>query len=41
MKAIDDFIESKLESTYIVLDPIFSDCEFSRSGWNEKFRVKE
>ena len=41
MKMIDEFIESKLKSTYIVLDPLFSDCEFSRSGWNKKFRVKE
>ena len=41
MKAIDDFIDSKLKSTYIVLDPIFSDCEFNRSAWSQKFRVKE
>ena len=41
MKAIDAFIESKLKSTFIVLDPLFSDCEFTRSGWGEKFRVKE
>ena len=38
MKAIDDFINSKIESTYIVIDPIFGDCDFERSGWKEKVR---
>lgn len=38
MKAIDDFINSKIESTYIVIDPLFGDCDFERSGWKEKAR---
>ncbi len=38
MKAIDDFINSKIESTYIVIDPLFGDCDFERSGWKEKIR---
>ena len=38
MKAIDDFINSKIESTYIVIDSIFGDCDFERSGWKEKVR---
>ena len=38
MKAIDDFINSKIESTYIVIDPLFGDCDFERSGWKEKVR---
>ena len=31
--AIDKFIAEKQKSTYIVLDPLFSTCEFSRDGW--------
>ena len=38
MKAIDDFIDSKIRSTYIVIDPIFGDCDFERPGWSEKIR---
>ena len=37
-KAIDDFIDSKIKSTYIVIDPMFEDCVFEREGWYEKFR---
>ena len=38
MKAIDDFIDSKIKDTYIVIDPIFGDCDFQRPGWSEKIR---
>ena len=38
MKAIDDFIDSKIMDTYIVIDPIFGDCDFERPGWSEKIR---
>ena len=38
MAAIDDFINSKIESTYIIIDPLFKDCEFEREGWASKFR---
>lgn len=41
MKAIDDFINSKIASTYIVIDPMFEDCVFERDGWYEKFRKTE
>ena len=41
MKAIDDFIDSKIRSTYIVIDPMFKDCVFERNGWYEKFRKTE
>ena len=41
MKAINDFINSKIESTYIVIDPMFEDCVFEREGWYEKFRKAE
>ena len=40
-KAIDEFINSKIKSTYIVLDPMFEDCVFERDGWYEKFRKAE
>jgi len=36
MKAIDDFINSKIKVTYIVVDPIFKDCNFTRDGWATK-----
>ena len=38
MKAIEDFIDSRIESTYIVIDPMYEDCEFEREGWKKKFR---
>ena len=37
-KAIDDFIKSKIGTTYIVIDPLFGDCDFEREGWIEKVR---
>jgi peptidyl-prolyl cis-trans isomerase SurA len=41
VKAIEDFISSKIKSTYIVIDPMFEDCVFERDGWYEKFRKAE
>ena len=38
MKAIEDFIDSRIETTYIVIDPMYADCEFEREGWKKKFR---
>lgn len=32
-EAIDEFIDSKIKTTYITIDPIFKDCDFSREGW--------
>ena len=37
-KAINDFIDSKISVTYIVIDPIFEDCDFEREAWKEKVR---
>ena len=37
-KAIDDFIDSKIKVTYIVIDPLFGDCDFEREAWREKVR---
>ena len=36
-EAIGNFIDDKIKTTYIILDPLFKDCEFSRSGWATKF----
>lgn len=38
MDAISKFIDSKIKSTYIVIDPLFKDCVFEREGWYEKIR---
>ena len=38
MEAIDEFINSKIKTTYIVIDPLFGDCDFEREGWKEKVR---
>ena len=35
-EAIDKFIENKIESTYIILDPLFADCDFNHTGLAEK-----
>lgn len=38
IEAIDNFTRTKIKSTYIVIDPIFQDCEFKYSEWKDKFR---
>ena len=38
MKVINEFIDEKIATTHIVLDPMFKDCEFNRGGWKDKFR---
>ena len=38
MEAIDNFIDSKIKTTYIVIDPLFKDCTFNKEGWSEKIR---
>ena len=37
-KAIDEFIDSKIGGTYIIIDPLFGDCDFERAGWKDKVR---
>jgi peptidyl-prolyl cis-trans isomerase SurA len=32
-KAIDNFLDEKIKTTYIVIDPIFHNCDFERKGW--------
>ena len=36
MEVIDKFINEKIRTTYITIDPIFKACEFARAGWAEK-----
>ena len=32
-KAIDKFIDERIKTTYIVIDPLFQGCDFERKGW--------
>ena len=41
MKAITDFIDNKIKTTYIVIDPMFKECEFSTGAWGSKFREQD
>ena len=38
VEAIDKFLDEKINSSYIIIDPLFGDCEFSRQGWSRKVR---
>ena len=38
IEAVDDFIDKEIEKTYIIIDPMFKDCVFSREGWAKKLR---
>lgn len=37
-EAIRNFVDEKIGVTYIIIDPLFSDCDFSRKEWAEKLR---
>lgn len=37
-EAINNFINEKVKSTFIIIDPIFSDCDFDNPLWSEKIR---
>ena len=37
-EAIYNFIEEKIKTTYIIIDPLFKDCAFEKEGWSEKIR---
>ena len=41
MEAIDAFIESKIKTTSIIIDPIFKECDFNRAGWKEVAQKSE
>jgi len=36
LDAIDKFIEDKIKTTFILIDPLFKDCQFEHEGWTEK-----
>ncbi len=38
MEAIEKFLNEKIATTYITIDPIFADCEFDHEGLSEKIR---
>ena len=37
MQAIDEFLEKRIKDTYIVIDPMYKECSFSREVWQTKF----
>ena len=37
VRAIDEFLETKIKDTYIVIDPMYKECDFNRKLWNDKF----
>ena len=37
-EAINQFLDDKIKTSYIIIDPLFGDCDFSRDGWLEKVR---
>lgn len=37
-QAVRDFVAKKIKETYIVIDPLFKDCQFSNKEWKSKFR---
>ena len=36
LEAIDEFLNKRAKDTYIVIDPLFAECEFSREMWNKR-----
>ena len=36
MEAVDAFLDKKIKDTYIVIDPLFAECDFSREAWNAR-----
>jgi peptidyl-prolyl cis-trans isomerase SurA len=35
-EAIDEFLNQRIKDTYIIIDPLFKECDFSREAWNKK-----
>ena len=35
-EAVDAFLSEKIKDTYILIDPLFAECEFSREEWNKR-----
>ena len=38
MEELDKFVNERIKDTYVVLDPMFQKCDFTRKGWATKFR---
>ncbi len=38
LEAINAFVDGKIKTTYIVIDPLFAECDFTRPGWKDKIR---
>ncbi len=41
MGEIDKFLDEKIASTNIIIDPIFKNCDFSRAAWKTKIAEEE
>lgn len=41
IEAVNKFVDDKIATTYIVIDPMFSDCDFARKGWEQKIRKED
>lgn len=40
-EALKKFVKEKIGTTYIVIDPLFKDCEFVERGWVDKIRKEQ
>ena len=40
MKAIDAYLQEKIKTSKVKIDPLFKDCEFRNAAWYDKFRKK-
>ena len=36
VEAVNTFLENKVKDTYIIIDPLFHECDFSRAVWNAR-----
>lgn len=38
LDAVGRFVDEKIETTHVIIDPLFKDCDFSSEGWLGKIR---
>ncbi len=38
IEAINKFLDKKIKETYIIIDPMYRECSFTRDVWAEKFK---
>ena len=36
VEAVNTFLENKVKDTYIIIDPLFHECDFTRAVWNAR-----